>query len=89
LTIREINLSLSDLFLDQDILAAFGIRTGFSHHQISVMVDFYQTTSTYPDKDQKLMLAQALHLTEKQVGKWFKNRRDKDKANLEKTKKVT
>lgn len=71
----------------QDILAAFGIRTGFSHHQIAVMVDFYQTTSTYPDKEQKLTLARALQLTEKQVGKWFKNRRDKDKALIEKAKK--
>jgi len=72
---------------NQDILAAFGIRTGFSQDQISIMVNFYQNTSTYPDKEQKTMLAQLLHLTEKQVGKWFKNRRDKDKAALDKSKK--
>ena len=50
------------------------------------MVDFYQKTSTYPDKEQKAMLAHCLQLTEKQVAKWFKNRRDKEKA-LDKLKK--
>ena len=68
-------------------MAAFGIRTGFSQDQISIMVDFYQNTSTYPDKEQKAMLALSLNLTEKQVGKWFKNRRDKEKAAMDKLKK--
>ena len=51
------------------------------------MVDFYQNTSTYPDKEQKAMLSLSLNLTEKQVAKWFKNRRDKEKAAMDKLKK--
>ena len=47
-------------------------------------MDFLHNTGSYPTKEEKEMLVEKTNMTNKQISNWFKNKRQRAKANNDK-----
>jgi len=57
-----------------NLLAAFGIRGGYSGYQLEALNGFYNFNQ-YPTKEQKENLSLTTNLSYQQINMWFKNKR--------------